>query len=304
MISQERLCEFERGLDPSRPGESKIPARIVGYGEISAIFEIDNDRSRVYKRMPVFDTVDAAVQYERMYQEYCSLLVKAGLHLPAHETRIVEVPGRPVSLYISQTKLSDSNFGHKLIHLADRESGLDFIEQVIREIVKISEFNEANMPGTRLAIDGQLSNWVRDPENDKRIYYIDTSTPLFCKDGVEQLDPEPMLKSAPGFLRWVIRLFFLEDVMTRYYIQRLVFTDLVANLYKEQKEDLIDPAVERVNRYLPDKERLTGKEVEKYYREDKLIWSIFLGLRRLDRFITTKLLRRRYEFILPGKIQR
>ena len=49
---------------------------------------------------------------------------------------------------------------------------------------------------------------------------------------------------------------------------------------------------------------MTTKDVEKYYREDKMIWQLFLAFRRVDRFLTTKLLRRRYEFILPGKIER
>lgn len=304
LISRERLCEFERGLDPARPEESKIPAKIVGYGEISAIFQIDNDSSRVYKRLPVFDTMESARKYDQMYREYCSLLETAGLSLPAHDTRIIEVPGRPVSLYISQEKLSGEDFGHCLIHRLGREESLDFIAQVVLEIEKVWAFNAAVRPEVKLAIDGQLSNWVRYLENHEKIYFIDTSTPLFCKKGVEQLDPELMLKSAPGFLRWMIRLFFLEDVMTRYYDRKLVFTDLAANLFKEQKEDLVDPAIERINRYLPDGDQLSREGVEKYYREDKLIWSLFLGLRRLDRFIITQLLRRRYEFILPGKIQR
>ncbi len=36
--------------------------------------------------------------------------------------------------------------------------------------------------------------------------YIDTSTPFLRKEGVEQMDPEPLLKSAPFFLRWVSHL--------------------------------------------------------------------------------------------------
>jgi hypothetical protein len=49
---------------------------------------------------------------------------------------------------------------------------------------------------------------------------------------------------------------------------------------------------------------LTEAEVTQYYRQDKLIWTLFLAFRRLDRWVTTKLFRRRYEFILPGKIKR
>jgi len=305
MLSRELLYQFEKGLNPQRPAESKIPARIVGYGEISAIFEIEADKIHVYKRLPLFDSRIAARDYQQMYLEYCSLLVKAGLCLPDHDTQIVAVPGRPAALYIAQKKLPDANFGHKLIHHLDAGSSLDLIEHATREIVKIWNFNSANKPAIELAIDGQLSNWVRDSENDRKLCYIDTSTPLFCKHGVEQQNPELLLKSAPGFLRWIIRLFFLQDVMTRYYIPRLVFMDLIANLHKEQKPELIEPAIELVNAKLPhDQAPLTKTKVDKYYREDKLIWIVFLGLRRLDRFFTTRLLRKRYEFILPGKIKR
>ena len=305
MFSQELLYEFEKGLNPQKPADSKIPARIVGYGEISAIFEIEADNIHVYKRLPLFDSLSAAEHYRQMYLEYCRLLVKAGLFLPTHDTRIVAVLGRPAALYIAQKKLPDANFGHKLIHHLNDGSSLDLIEDAIREIAKIWNFNSANKPDIELAIDGQLSNWVRDSENNQRLCYIDTSTPLFCKQGVEQQNPELLIKSAPGFLRWIIRLFFLQDVMTRCYIPRLVFMDLIANLHKEQKPELIEPAIECVNAHLPhDQAPLTKTEVDKYYREDKLIWMVFLGLRRLDRFVTTRLVWKRYEFILPGKIKR
>ena len=46
------------------------------------------------------------------------------------------------------------------------------------------------------------------------------------------------------------------------------------------------------------------KEVEKYYKEDKFIWQLFLGVRRANRFMNTKILGKRYEFTLPGEIER
>jgi len=66
MLSQELLYEFENGLNPQKPAESKIPARIVGYGEISAIFEIEADNIHVYKRLPLFDSLVAAQHYQQM----------------------------------------------------------------------------------------------------------------------------------------------------------------------------------------------------------------------------------------------
>ena len=93
--------------------------------------------------------------------------------------------------------------------------------------------------------------------------------------------------------------------MNRYYVPRLVYTDLIANLYKEQRPDLVAPTVAIVNRLLETGETpLAVKEIETYYAEDKRIWIVFLAFRRVDRWLTTRLLKRRYEFILPGAIRR
>jgi len=80
---------------------------------------------------------------------------------------MVAGPGRPAALYIAQKRLSDANFGHRLIHHLDAGSSLDLIERAARQIVKIYNFNSASKPDIELAIDGQLSNWVIDPENNQ-----------------------------------------------------------------------------------------------------------------------------------------
>jgi hypothetical protein len=140
--------------------------------------------------------------------------------------------------------------------------------------------------------------------------YIDTSTPLFRIDGVEQINPEIFLKNTPSFMRALIRRFFLQDVLDRYYDFRRVTIDVIANLYKEGRADLVAPAVALVNGLLAgdlaafDLAPLTLQEIESYYREDAFIWRFFQTARRLDRFVTEKILRRRYPFRLPGKIAR
>ncbi len=81
--------------------------------------------------------------------------------------------------------------------------------------------------------------------------------------------------------------------------------DLAANLYKEQQPALIPLAVKIINATGSENMTpLTEAEVAIYYRQDRLIWTLFLAFRRLDRWLTAKLFRRRYEFILPGKIKR
>ncbi|MFQ6673165.1 MAG: DUF6206 family protein [Fidelibacterota bacterium] len=314
----ERLKSFEQGLDPTRLDRSTLPAQVLGYGEISTVFSIGSrwegataggekrSPDLACKRMPLFAHRGSAENYEIKYRTYCGLLTEAGLVLPEHTTQIVELPYRPTVFYILQQKLPPERFCHRLLHSLDVTEIRQVLERVAREVDKVWQFNDAHSPGLELALDGQLSNWVLMGDADGGLMsYVDTSTPLYRVNGVEQLDPELFLKSVPSFLRWIIRRLFLEDVMNRYYNQRNVLIDLAANLYKEQRPDLVPSAVEIMNDTLGENvEPLTQEEVKKYYREDKLIWIVFLTSRRFDRWIKTKVLRQRYEFILPGKIKR
>ncbi len=305
-IDKDLLYRFENGLDPQNIKNSSVPASVIGFGEISTIFQIADNSDVAFKRMPLFSNRNSAEKYKHQYYEYCDKLIEAGVKLPEHETIILQIPKRPVVFYIAQKQLPTDRFAHKLIHVLNPMNTRRLIEQIVSEISKIWQFNQSFMPSLELAIDGQLSNWVcLEKEAGTEIVYIDTSTPLYKKNGVEQLDPELLLQSAPSFLRWIIRWLFLKDVMNRYYDQRLVYIDLAGNLYKEQRPDLILNTIDIINQHLSDNLKpLTIEEVEKYYREDKLIWTLFLAFRRIDLWLTIKLLRKRYEYVLPGKIKR
>jgi hypothetical protein len=302
-IDQNLIGAFEAGLNPQNPEKSSVPAQVLGYGEISIILQIGDMPNVAYKRMPLFSNRESADLYAGQFREYCRYLSDAGLILPRHETMIVDVPNHPVVLYIAQERFPAECFAHRLIHSLEKGKAAALLEKIISEIEKVWKFNARSGPALQLAIDAQVSNWVWLKEG--QILYIDTSTPLYRKNGVEQMDPELFLKSAPAFLRWLIRWLFLKEVMNRYYDPRLVYTDLAGNLYKEKASELIPQALRCVNRTLPAGHRsLDRKEVEKYYREDKRIWSVFLAFRRIDRWLTSKIFRKRYEFLLPGSIER
>ncbi len=305
-IDTDLLYSFEKGLNPQQIEQSRIPASILGYGEISTIFRIQGDHRTAYKRMPLFSNRQSAEDYVLLYREYSQRLIAAGLNLPDHNAVIVSLPRRPVVVYIAQERLPSDRFGHALIQTGDHHRCMQLIEQVALEISKVWHYNALSAPDVALALDGQISNWVcMEGEGAFTMVYIDTSTPFLRREGIEQLDPEPLLKSAPSFLRWILRWLFLDDVMNRYYDSRQVFIDIAANLFKEQRKDLIQGTIDIFNRHLTDGETpLTVLEVEKYYIEDKRIWTLFLAFRRMDCWLTTRLLRRRYEFILPGKIKR
>jgi uncharacterized protein YecA (UPF0149 family) len=302
-LTKTQLHKFEKGLIPTAIEQSLIPAEILGYGEISTVFEIQGDDENAYKRLPLFTNQQLAEDYTKIYNSYCNYLKQIGLNLPDDKTEIIIHKKRPVVLYIIQKKHNPERFAHKLTKSFNAQQFESILNKICTEIEKVWDFNSKNMPKIEVAIDGQLSNWILT--EDDKIFYIDTSTPLFKLDEVEQLNPDLILKTAPSFLRWILKLFFLKDVMGRYYNNRQVYMDLIANLYKEQRADLIPTAIKTINKYLKDDGNfISVKEVEKYYKEDKLIWTLFLAFRKFDRWLTTKILRRQYEFILPGKIKR
>ena len=53
-IDIQLLTRFERELIPHDLSRSSVPAEIIGFGEISAIFQIGEDPDIIYKRLPLF----------------------------------------------------------------------------------------------------------------------------------------------------------------------------------------------------------------------------------------------------------
>lgn len=315
------LKQLETGLDPRHPEKGEIPARVIGYGEISTVLEIGTeDRGNLaYKRVPIFQSENEVERYEALFKDYNQTMnERIGIQVvPSDITRITDEHRNRVVVYIVQEKLPVESIGNKAIHHLQANDVKRLVLAILRELARLFDFNQRNKGKLELGIDGQISNWAITgfhPETaslDEKInlVYFDTSTPLTRKDGKEQLDPELFLRSAPSFLVWLLRLLFLEDVMTRYYDFRKVSIDLIANFYKEQRPELIPGLVETVNEFFLAKiqsgeiEPLTVKEISAYYREDAMIWRLYLAFRKVDRFLHT-LLGKYYPYILPEKIKR
>ena len=121
------------------------------------------------------------------------------------------------------------------------------------------------------------------------------------------MNAELFLRVCPVALSWILRRFFLDEVLDRYYLVREVLLDLIANLIKERAEHLIEPYLAVANRYLekwPEAKPIVPAHVRAYYREDALIWRLFLGFRKMERFWRLRIRRRPYGLILPGPISR
>lgn len=318
-IDLELLREFERGLDPRHPEAGTIPAHVLGYGEITTVFEIDAAGSGdlAYKRLPSFRTEAELERYRHIYHEYNHLLTgEVGLTIPPHGEVSFSESGR-ILCFLFQEKLASQSIGNRVIHLVPDDQVLLLFRLILHELRKVWDLNRAS-DRMEIGIDGQISNWaLADPGTgtpevrpDSKLLYLDTSTPLYRLGGVEQIDTELFLRSAPSFLVWLIRWLFLEDVVTRYYDFHLVAIDLIANFYKEQLKEFIPALIDEANDFFATEAAefniapITRKEIDSYYREDALIWRLYLGARKVDRFLRTRITRTGYPYILPDKIKR
>lgn len=319
-IDFELLQEFENGLDFIHPENSSVPCRVLGYGEISTVFEIlmESMNGLAFKRLGIFETQEEMDEYLGIYQEYNRLLEEEiGVNLPPHgHAAFINQSGRPV-FYIIQQKIPTPAIGNKAMHLLSAQETQQLFDCVMDELYKVWKFN-TQKADVDVGIDGQVSNWIIqnfDPtqpclEKDASLAYVDTSTPFIRLQGEEQLNPELFLRSAPSFLTWILRILYLDEVMDRYYDFRKVVIDLLANCCKEQKPELIPDLVVLANKFFASKaaslkvEPIQEKEVYAYYKEDKMIWQLYSSMRRFDRWLHRSILRRPYPYFLPGKIAR
>jgi hypothetical protein len=319
-FDKDLLAEFERTLDTVHPEKGKIPIKILGYGEISIVFEIvgDENANIAYKRLPVFETEAQVTSHINAYMEYNRLL-KEDLGIDVPETDTAWVPsrdGKAIVLYCVQEKLLPISMGNKIIHQVDAAGIKQLVLLVMNALKRIWVFNKQQTT-IQVGIDGQVSNWSVqgfDPDMprvdpDASLKYIDTTTPMYRVNGEEAMDPTLFLKSAPGILRKSL-MGMLHEVVDRYYDWRLVANDLIANFYKEQLPALVPDVIATVNDFFSSDaaefaiKPFTIDEIKAYYKHDKQIWTVFQSLRRMDRFVTTKIRRKTYNFYLPGKIKR
>ena len=316
-INTSLLEEFEKTINTIHPERGKIPINMLGFGEISLVFELVADPRIAYKRLPIFDTETQVQRHMLAYKRYRQILKRLEISVPLEDSVWFRSEKGNIVLYCAQEKIPVETIGNKIIHQLSKEEVELLIHLIMREMQKIWAFNNRSKT-FKVGLDGQISNWAvkgynpRKPqisEGDELIYF-DTSTPMFRINNVDAMEPVLFLKSAPFFLRWLLKALFLDDVVGRYYDLRLVTIDLIANFFKEQLPQLIPGLIKIINDFFSNEVAelnitpITYKEVHDYYEEDKQIWVIFQNARLIDRYIQTKLFRKQYDFYLPEKIKR
>ncbi|MHA1450134.1 MAG: DUF6206 family protein, partial [Candidatus Hodarchaeales archaeon] len=229
----------------------------------------------------------------------------------------VRSTGGKITLYCAQEKVNPLSVGNKVIHKVTGREVMTLIHLIMKEMLKVWQINK-NSSSLNIGLDGQISNWAVkgfDPDSPKvgeenELIYIDTSTPMYSKGKIEAMEGELFLSSAPSFLQFFLKALFLQEVLDRYYEWRDVTIDLIANFYKEQKKELIPHVIKKINSFFSTEAKefgidtITAQEVYDYYQSDKMIWNIFQNSKRIDRYIKTRLLGRKYDFYIPTDIKR
>ena len=318
-INLDMLKKLERSIDTLNPEGGQVPINILGYGEISLVFELVNDPEKLaYKRIPIFDDEKQVKRHIWAYNEYNRILQKdIGLNLPDYDVAWFKDEEGKIQFYCVQEKFPSESVGNNVIHQLSDQDIITLILLVMREMKKVWDYSK-NHNTLDLGLDGQISNFAIigfDPNNPKvdlntKLMYFDTSTPMFRVNGNEAMEAVLFLKSAPSFLRWLLKALFLEETVGRYYDWRKVTIDLVANFFKEQKPELIPELINLVNKFFEEEasdfeiEPLNLEEIKDYYKSDASMWVIFQKVRQFDRFLKTKVFKKRYEFYLPEEIKR
>jgi hypothetical protein len=320
----QRFKEFER--DFLRLYRENATIDVVGYGEISTVMRLKKEKHIhddivmseslwIWKKMPPFPNKEEVDYFLKLYDKYRTILTEdIGITVPEQTARYFK-HNTYFQVYAGQKRVNPEGICNTLIKKLDEPNANRLLCIILNKLRDVFIFNKAKNV-MKIGIDAQLSNWALDPNDvmpagvtgNEEIIYIDTSSPMMRIDGIEQINPEIFIKSAASFLRPVIRKFFLQEVLDRYYDMRLVVIDIIANLHKEKRKDLIDGFIKTTNEYFKNSgieiKELTRKEIDTYYSNDAFIWKFYQASRKIDRFITENILRKKYMFRIPEKIER
>jgi hypothetical protein len=266
---------------------------VLGYGEITTVVVCESGgRRHACKRLPPFATAEDADRYAALFAEYLDMLSQRGVRLVPSSLHRLDRDDGTVVVYCVQPVLPADQLAVRVLERSDDTQARVLFENILDRIV--------TAVSPRVGLDGQLSNWMVAGDD---VLFLDVTTPMLKDEaGRDRLDTELFLAAVPPPVRPLFRRFVVPQVIDKYHDPRGVVLDLVANLIKEGQERHIGPFLQAANRRLTTP--LSEVEVRRYYAGDARVWTAWQALRRVDRFVRTRLLGRPYPFLLPGRIER
>ena len=304
------LGRTEQGLDPGDP-EADGAVSVLGYGEVSVALTVAALPGHVCKRMSGFADAAAVDTYVQLVAAYLAELRSAGVTVIDTQPVPVERMGRAPVVYLVQPQVPAATLGTGLLHDADDHALAAAIRAVLGSVARLAEHTAQRTDGLEVALDGQLSNWSFDGAPGSDPVLIDVGTPFMRRSGGHLIDREFLLAPVPAGIRaYYRRRRLVEAYLNDYFVPRLVGLDLLGNLHKEGAADRIGLGIEVVNDWLATSgvpgphDPIGAADVDAYYRKDADLLALYLRLRRMDRFLQTRALRRPYDYVLPGHVAR
>lgn len=329
------LDRTEAQLDPSHPTDAGR-VQVIGYGEISVALEVADLPGLVCKRMSGYRDAASVSAFMDLMHGYLAELAAADVRVVPTEAIPVSRPGRPPVVYLVQPKLDPQTLGTSLLRTADDDALAVAIRQALDAVARLARRTTDRTDGVEVALDGQLSNWsfapagsppagsppagsppagsapaASAPSGAPGPVLIDVGTPFVRHRGSHVMDREVLLAPIPPGLRaYYRRRGLIEAYLDDYFVPRTVALDLLGNFHKEGATDRLDVGQSVVNDWLATadvpgpSDPIEAGEVTQYYRKDADLLALYLRLRRMDRFMRTKALRREYDYVLPGSVAR
>jgi hypothetical protein len=303
------LGAVEAGLDPAHPADSGL--QVLAYGEVSCALVVPGLAGWVAKRMAGLADLAAAQSYLGLLADYLAELARVGITAVATHPVLVPRGARPPVVYLLQPELATPGLGATVLREAGDADVAAAIQAVLDRLDRLRDADRGRAPGDQVAVDAQLSNWWFDPALpvvDAEPVLIDVGTPFVRRAGRHAIGAEMFLAAVPPGLRaYYRRKGEVEAYLDDYFSPRTCAVDLLGNMFKEGRADRVPLGIAVVNDWLaavePNAAPVTLDEVADYYRADAAQLALFLRVRRLDR-ARSRLIRRRYDFVLPGAIAR
>ena len=293
-LSRDAIEEFENRLEKAFQSGNADELDIVGYGEVSVAVRLSTDSGDfVCKRLVPFSSGSAAEESAALVHRYVEELSRAGVDVVPTATVILHRPSGHI-LYCVQRMLPSGTLGPDFLRGQAAGEAAPYVRRIFEKI-------DASV-SPELAPDGQLSNWAFDGE---KLLYLDVGTPFMRdSDGRDLFDFRAQTRAIPQPIRSIVNRFMLQGILDNYHSKRGQALDFLGNLIKEGLGDLLVPMIPIANQVFRLSPEITEAEVRAHYKSDAQSYALIQSVRRADRWVHRRLLRKVYPYLLPPRIER
>jgi len=294
LVSISEIEAFERRLECALQTGRAEDLDLIGYGEVTIAVKLATSHGELAcKRLVPFSSREVAERAAALIATYVAQLRACGIDVVETETPILETPEGHV-LYCVQPMMPPGTLGPDFLRNKTPEEAAPHVRRIFERI-------QASVTPS-LAPDGQLSNWAFEGE---RLRYLDVGTP-FLRDekGRDLFDFTEQTRALPRPVRIIVDRFLLRGILDNYHSTRGQALDFLGNLIKEGLGDIFPPLIPMANEVFGLSPEITEREVRAHYKSDAQTYAFIQAARRADRWVYRKVLRKRYPYLLPPRIDR